>query len=194
MYPRLLFLFLFTPAIIFSQQTIALVNGELLINQIPITVKTNKLLLDEAMHSKSVYRFITSSYDPNNRTVDPTNFYQALYKESALAFRLSAPKQEIEEIVIRMNMEPLFDLPKRLQKRAYALYQGEIKIGNVLLNRQVTTENVDTVFDSKDILSKEVKCIGNHPVPYMLVRHQDWLVELVFCITSNQLKTVVLKH
>ncbi len=194
MYSRLLFLFLFIPAIIFSQQTIALVNGELLINQIPIAVKTNKLLLDKAMHSKSVYRFITSSYDPNNRTVDPTNFYQALYKESALAFRLSAPKQEIEEIVIRMNMEPLFDLPKRLQKRTYAFYQGEIKIGNVLLNRQVTTENVDTLFDSKDILSKEVKCIGNHPVPYILVRHQDWLVELVFCITSNQLKTVILKH
>jgi hypothetical protein len=191
----LIFCFLlFCTILLHAQQRIVLANGQLLVNDNPISVKTNQQLLDQAMNTKSVNRYITSTYNPSTNSIDPTNYYQILYKESAIAFRLSSPEKEIEEIVIKLQMEPLFDLPKRLQKRTYPLYQGEIRIGNALLNRQVTTENVHTLFDPKDIISIEVKCIGNHPVPYMLVRHQDWLVELVFCITSNQLKTVVLKH
>lgn len=190
----LLFSWLLISISINGQPKIALKEGQLWVNNTVVAVKTNQLQLDQAMNTKSVNRYITSTYNPSTNSIDPTNYYQVLYKEAALAFRLSSPEKEIEEVVIRIQMEPLFDLPKRLQKRTYPLYQGEIKIGNALLNRQVTTENVHTLFDSKDILSIEVKCIGNHPVPYMLVRHQDWLVELVFCITSNQLKTVVLKH
>lgn len=191
---RLLFLLLSIPAIAFGQQQVALENGQLLINQRVVAVKSNKLLLDEAIGSKGVSSFITSSYNPNTKTIDRTNYYRVIYKESALSFRLSDPEREIEEVLIRMNMEPLFDLPKRLQNRTYALYQGEIKIGNTLLNRQVTTETVNTLFDPKDIVVKEMRCISNHSVPYMLVKYQDWLVELVFSITNQQLKTVVLKH
>ena len=191
---RLLFLLLCIPAIAFSQQQIALENGQLLINQTAIAVKSNKLLLDEAMRSKGVSSFVTSSYDPSSKTIDHTNYYQVAYKESALSFRLSAPEREIEEVLIRMNMEPLFDLPKRLQNRVYALFQGEVKIGNAVLNQQITTETISALFDPKDIVVKEIRCVGNHSVPYMLVKHKDWLVELVFGITNHQLKTVVLKH
>lgn len=194
MHPWLLFLLILIPSTVWSQEHIALANGQLYVNNIPVAIKTTQLLLDEAMQRKSVYRYITSTYNPETNSTDPTNYYQVLYRESALAFRLSAREREIEEIVIRMNMEPLFDLPKRLRDRAYNLYQGEIKIGNAVLNRQVTTETVSALFDPKDILVKEVRCIGNHPVPFMLVKHYDWLVELIFSITGNQLKNVVLKH
>jgi hypothetical protein len=194
MYSRLLFFLLFIPSMVWSQESIALANGQLYVNNTPVAIKTTHLLLDEAMQRKSVYRYITSTYDPKTSTTDRTNYYQVLYRESALAFRLSAPEREIEEIVIRMNMEPLFDLPKRLQKRTYTLYQGNVTIGNAILNRQVTTETVSALFDPKDILVKEVRCIGNHPVPFMLVKHHDWLVELIFSITGNQLKNVVFKH
>lgn len=185
---------LFLSTFLFSQEPIALANGQLYVNNTPVDIKTSNLVLDEAMQRKSVYRYITSTYNSQTNTIDRTNYYQVLYRESALAFRLSAPGKEIEEIVIRMNMEPLFDLPKRLQKRTYALYQGNVTIGNAVLNGQVTTETVSALFDPKDILVKEVRCIGNHPVPFMLVKHQDWLVELIFSITGNQLKNVVLKH
>ncbi len=177
-----------------SQPEIALKDGQLWLNNTAVAIKTNQLLLDQAMNTKSVNRYITSTYNSSTNSIDPTNYYQVLYKESAIAFRLSAPEKEIEEIVIRLHMEPLFDLPKRLQKRTYAMYQGNIIIGNVVLNQQITTETVNTLFDPKDVLVKEVRCIGNHPVPYMVIRNGDWLVELFFSVIGNQLKNVVLKH
>ncbi len=180
--------------IVNGQTKIVLKDGQLWVNNTAVTIKTNQLQLDQAMNSKSVNRYITSTYNPSTNSIDPINYYQVLYKESAITFRLSAPEKEIEEIVIRLRMEPLFDLPKRLQKRTYAMYQGNITIGNVVLNQQITTETINNLFDAKDIIVKEVRCIGNHPVPYMVVRNGDWLVELVFSITSNQLKNVVLKH
>lgn len=190
----LLFSWLLLSMIVNGQTKIVLKDGQLWVNNTAVTIKTNQLQLDQAMNSKSVNRYITSTYNPSTNSIDPINYYQVLYKESAITFRLSAPEKEIEEIVIRLRMEPLFDLPKRLQKRTYAMYQGNITIGNVVLNQQITTETVNNLFDAKDIIVKEVRCIGNHPVPYMVVRNGDWLVELVFSITSNQLKNVVLKH
>lgn len=190
----LLFSWLLLSMIVNGQSEILLKDGQLWVNNKAVSIKTNQPQLDQAMGMKSVNRYITSTYNSSTNSIDPTNYYQVLYKESAIAFRLSAPEKEIEEIVIRLHMEPLFDLPKRLQKRTYPLYQGNITIGNTILNQQVTTATVHTLFDPKDILVKEVRCIGNHPVPYMVVRHHDWLVELVFSITSNQLKNVVLKH
>lgn len=190
----LLFSWLLLSMIVNGQSEIVLKDGQLWVNNTAVSIKTNQPQLDQAMGMKSVNRYITSTYNSSTNSIDPTNYYQVLYKESAIAFRLSAPEKEIEEIVIRLHMEPLFDLPKRLQKRTYPLYQGNITIGNTILNQQVTTATVHTLFDPKDILVKEVRCIGNHPVPYMVVRHHDWLVELVFSITSNQLKNVVLKH
>lgn len=190
----LLFSWLLLSMIVNGQSEILLKDGQLWVNNTAVSIKTNQPQLDQAMGMKSVNRYITSTYNSSTNSIDPTNYYQVLYKESAIAFRLSAPEKEIEEIVIRLHMEPLFDLPKRLQKRTYPLYQGNITIGNTILNQQVTTATVHTLFDPKDILVKEVRCIGNHPVPYMVVRHHDWLVELVFSITSNQLKNVVLKH
>lgn len=190
----LLFSWLLLSMIVNGQSEIVLKDGQLWVNNTAVSIKTNQPQLDQAMGMKSVNRYITSTYNSSTNSIDPTNYYQVLYKESAIAFRLSAPEKEIEEIVIRLQMEPLFDLPKRLQKRTYPLYQGNITIGNTILNQQVTTATVHTLFDPKDILVKEVRCIGNHPVPYMVVRHHDWLVELVFSITSNQLKNVVLKH
>lgn len=190
----LLFSWLLLSMIVNGQSEIVLKDGQLWVNNTAVSIKTNQPQLDQAMGMKSVNRYITSTYNSSTNSIDPTNYYQVLYKESAIAFRLSAPEKEIEEIVIRLHMEPLFDLPKRLQKRTYPLYQGNITIGNTILNQQVTTATVHTLFDPKDILVKEVRCIGNHPVPYIVVRHHDWLVELVFSITSNQLKNVVLKH
>lgn len=190
----LLFSWLLLSMIVNGQSEILLKDGQLWVNNTAVSIKTNQPQLDQAMGMKSVNRYITSTYNSSTNSIDPTNYYQVLYKESAIAFRLSAPEKEIEEIVIRLHMESLFDLPKRLQKRTYPLYQGNITIGNTILNQQVTTATVHTLFDPKDILVKEVRCIGNHPVPYMVVRHHDWLVELVFSITSNQLKNVVLKH
>jgi hypothetical protein len=190
----LLFSWLLLSMIVNGQSEIVLKDGQLWVSNTAVSIKTNQPQLDQAMGMKSVNRYITSTYNSSTNSIDPTNYYQVLYKESAIAFRLSAPEKEIEEIVIRLHMEPLFDLPKRLQKRTYPLYQGNITIGNTILNQQVTTATVHTLFDPKDILVKEVRCIGNHPVPYMVVRHHDWLVELVFSITSNQLKNVVLKH
>lgn len=190
----LLFSWLLLSMIVNGQSEILLKDGQLWVNNTAVSIKTNQPQLDQAMGMKSVNRYITSTYNSSTNSIDPTNYYQVLYKESAIAFRLSAPEKEIEEIVIRLHMEPLFDLPIRLQKRTYPLYQGNITIGNTILNQQVTTATVHTLFDPKDILVKEVRCIGNHPVPYMVVRHHDWLVELVFSITSNQLKNVVLKH
>jgi hypothetical protein len=190
----LLFSWLLLSMIVNGQSEIVLKDGQLWVSNTAVSIKTNQPQLDQAMGMKSVNRYITSTYNSSTNSIDPTNYYQVLYKESAIAFRLSTPEKEIEEIVIRLHMEPLFDLPKRLQKRTYPLYQGNITIGNTILNQQVTTATVHTLFDPKDILVKEVRCIGNHPVPYMVVRHHDWLVELVFSITSNQLKNVVLKH
>lgn len=91
-------------------------------------------------------------------------------------------------------MEPLYDLPKRLQKRTYPMYQGSVRIGDVLLNQHVTTDNVDSLFNAADIITKSVTRTNNYSVPYLLVKHNDWLIKLVFSIASNKIKYIVLQH
>lgn len=87
-----------------------------------------------------------------------------------------------------------FRFAQTFTEKPHSNYQGSIKIGEVLLNQWITTENVTSLFDAKDIIAKEIRCINNHAVPFMLIKYHDWLVELVFSITGNQLKTVVLRH
>lgn len=74
------------------------------------------------------------------------------------------------------------------------MYQGSVRIGDVLLNQHVTTDNVDSLFNAADIITKSVTRTNNYSVPYLLVKHNDWLIKLVFSIASNKIKYIVLQH
>lgn len=177
-----------------SQDEIALSDGQLFINRKKIGLTTNKAELDMAMDSKGKHALLIKTYDPNTRLTDDTKHHTFTYKDQAVKFELSAPGYKMEEVVIRLHMEPLYDLPKRLQKRTYPVYQGSVKIGNVLLSQHITTDSVDSLFNAADIITKSVTLTNNYSVPYVLIKHNDWLIKLVFSIASNKIKYIVLQR
>lgn len=111
---RALFLLQFFDASVYSQHEIALLNGKLFVNNQPIPHITNITALESAINTKSKYS-LYYQYLPI-RIKYHTKYYAVIFNDAALRFKLSSPEIQIEEILCSFHIEPLFDLPKRLQK------------------------------------------------------------------------------
>lgn len=179
---------------VFSQSEIILSDGVLKINNHVITDPSNKQAIDQAIGTSGRHQLIIKTHKEGVKLENDTKHHVLTYKEKAIKVELSAPGYKFEEVLVRMSIEPLHDLPRRLQKKPFVLYQGIVQIGEAKLNNQLRFEQIDSVFNPADIIMKGNKVFNKKTVPYALIKHQDWLIELMFSYESSLIKYVSIKH